>query len=166
MTGAIAIRRAGPADAALVHTLVVELAEYERLGHAVEATEADLAAALFRPDPRVFAEILSVDGADAGLALWFHTFSTFLGRHGIWLEDLYVRPAFRRRGLARAAFRHLAGIAAREGLGRLEWSVLDWNAPALAFYGQMGARPVEGWTTMRMTGPALLALADGGRADG
>lgn len=155
----VSIRRARPADAGLVHALVAELAEYEQLEHELIATEADHAAALFGPDPKVFAEILEWDGAPAGLALWFYNYSTFTGRHGIWLEDLFVRPAYRRRGLARAAFRHLARRCWAEGLRRFEWSVLDWNRPALEFYRAQGAVAMDGWTTMRVTGDALARLA-------
>ncbi len=143
----LSIRPAAPADAALILALVGELAEYERLAHEVDATEARLAAALFAENPRVFCAIAEWDGAPAGFALWFYSFSTFRGRHGIHLEDVFVRPALRGRGI---------------GMARLEWGVLDWNEPARAFYRRLGAVAMDGWTKNRLDGPALAALA--GRA--
>lgn len=154
----LAIRSAVADDAALIHALVAELADYEKLSHELVATESDFAAALFGPDPRVFCEIAEIDGEPAGFALWFYTFSTFVGRHGIYLEDLYVRPAFRRRGVARALIGDLARRCADERLGRLEWSVLKWNAPAIAFYESLDAVAMDGWTVYRTTGDALARL--------
>lgn len=158
----LAIRSATPGDAGLVFTFVRELAAYERLSHEVEASEADLVEALFGPSPRVFCEIADVDGEAAGLALWFYTFSTFRGRHGIYLEDLYVRPAYRRRGAARGLIARLAERCAAERLGRLEWAVLKWNAPAVSFYESLGAVAIDGWTVYRTDGAALARL---GRSD-
>ncbi|MET0742833.1 MAG: GNAT family N-acetyltransferase [Microvirga sp.] len=155
----LSLRAARPDDAALILALVRELADYERLLHECEATQADLAAALFRPEPRVFAEIAEWNGEPAGLALWFYNFSTFKGRHGIYLEDLFVRPAFRSHGIGQSLLRHLAQRCLREGLPRLEWWVLDWNEPALRFYRRIGARPMDEWTVQRVTGEALAALA-------
>jgi GNAT superfamily N-acetyltransferase len=155
----VTVRPARPPDAALLFELVRELAAYERLAHEVDATQDDLAAALFRPNPRVFAEIAAWDGEPGGFALWFYSFSTFRGRHGIYLEDLFVRPEFRGRGLGRALLRSLARRCLEEGLARLEWSVLDWNEPALAVYRAIGAVPMEGWTVQRVTGEALERLA-------
>ena len=157
--GGVTIRRAVPSDAALVFALVRELAAYEELSHAVSATQDDLAAALFRDAPRAFCEILEWHGEPAGIAIWFYNFSTFTGRHGIYLEDLFVRPAHRRRGLARAVFRHLARRCVAEGLRRFEWAVLDWNRPAIEFYEAQGAVPMDGWTVMRVSGDALERLA-------
>jgi GNAT superfamily N-acetyltransferase len=155
----LTIRKAVPADSALVFDLIRELAEYERLAHEVDATEGQVAAALFGPEPRVFAEIAEWEGEPAGFALWFYNFSTFRGRHGIYLEDLFVRPAFRSKGIGRALLRHLARRCRDEGLARLEWWVLDWNEPALRFYRSIGAVPMDEWTVQRVTGAALAALA-------
>ncbi len=154
-----ALRPARPADAPLVLTLIRELAEYERLLHEVDATEELVASALFGDSPRVFCDIAEWSGAPAGFALWFYSFSTFRGRHGIHLEDLYVRPAHRGRGLGRALLQGLARRCRDEGLPRLEWSVLDWNEPSIRFYRALGAVPVDGWTRNRLDGDALERLA-------
>jgi GNAT superfamily N-acetyltransferase len=155
----IAVRPAARDDSALIASLVRELADYERLSHEVEASEAMLADALFGPSPRVFCDIVECDGAAAGFALWFYTFSSFRGRHGLWLEDLFVRPAFRGRGLGKALLAHLARRCVAEGLGRFEWSVLDWNAPSIAFYEAQGATIMQEWKICRMSGAALEDLA-------
>ena len=155
----VLLRPAEAPDASLVLSLIRELAEYERLLHQVEATEADLARDLFGPAPRVFATLADIDGEAAGFALWFHTYSTFQGKHGIHLEDLFVRPAFRGLGVGKALIAHLAARCVSDGLGRLQWSVLDWNEPSIRFYRALGAKPVEGWTGYRLTGEALLTLA-------
>jgi GNAT superfamily N-acetyltransferase len=156
---AASVRPAAPADAGLVIDFIRALAEYEKLSHAVAASEADIAAALFGPAPRAFAEIAELDGEPVGFSLWFYTFSTFEGRHGIWLEDLFVQPAWRGRGAARALLSSLAQRCLREGLARLEWAVLDWNAPAIAVYDRLGAAALDDWTIRRLTGEALGALA-------
>jgi GNAT superfamily N-acetyltransferase len=153
------VRPAKPEDAALILAFIRELAAYERLLDECEATEADIAAALFGPEPRVFAEIAEWEGEPAGIALWFYNFSTFRGRHGIYLEDLFVRPALRSHGIGQSLLRHLARRCIREGLPRLEWWVLDWNEPALRFYRRIGARAMDEWTVQRVTGEALEALA-------
>ncbi|MBS7545177.1 GNAT family N-acetyltransferase [Ancylobacter oerskovii] len=155
----LAIRPARPEDAALVHSLIRELAAYERLLHEVEADEAAIAAALFGPHPRVFCDIAEWDAAPAGFTLWFYSFSSFVGRHGIYLEDLFVRPDFRGRGIAKALMRRLAGRCVEEGLGRFEWSVLNWNEPALRVYRALGATPKSEWTLQSVSGEALKALA-------
>jgi GNAT superfamily N-acetyltransferase len=143
----------------LLLTLIKELAEYERLSHEVVATEASLRAALFGDVPRARA-LLAHDGLEpVGFALYFYSFSTFLGRAGLYLEDLFVRPAWRRRGVGRQLLRTLAEIAVREGCGRVEWSVLDWNEPAIRFYESIGARPMDDWTVYRLTGDALGRFA-------
>ncbi len=143
MSGAPAtLRRATPDDVPAVLAMIRELADFEELADQVVATEADLHRALFGPDAAVEVTLAEVDGQVAGHALWFRTFSTVLGRTGIWLEDLYVRPAFRRRGLAHQLLDHLRARSE----GRVEWTVLDWNADAIAFYRGLGARPLEGWT--------------------
>jgi len=153
------IRPAAPGDEALVLAFIRELAEYEKLLDSVVATEDSVRAALFAPNPRVFADIAEADGKPAGFALWFYNYSTFLARPGLYLEDLFVRPQFRGRGIGKGLLIHLAARAVNEGCGRLEWSVLDWNQPSIAFYQSLGARPVEGWTIYRLTGDALRNLA-------
>ncbi len=155
----VSIRPARPSEVPLVLDLVRELAEYERLLDEVRATSAAIEAALFGPDPKVFCDIAEWNGEPAGLALWYYTFSTFQGRHGIYLEDLFVRPAHRGRGLGKALLEHLAARCRSEGLGRLEWSVLDWNEPSIGFYRSLGAEPVGGWTRYRLAGQALDRLA-------
>jgi GNAT superfamily N-acetyltransferase len=153
------VRPAAPADGPLIHALVRELADYEHLLHAMRATEADLAGLLFGRQPSAFCEIVELDGEPVGFSLWFHTVSTFEGRAGIHVEDLFVRPAARGRGAGRALLRSLARRCVAEGLGRLEWSVLDWNAPAIGFYDALGAERRDEWRLRRVTGEALRALA-------
>ncbi|HEY2135635.1 MAG TPA: GNAT family N-acetyltransferase [Xanthobacteraceae bacterium] len=155
----VSIRPVRPGEAGLVLDFVRELAAYERLLDSVDATEAMIDAALFAPNPRVFCEIAEWDDQPAGIALWFANFSSFRGRHGIYLEDLYVRPAHRRRGIGRALFRHLAQRCVAEGWMRFEWAVLDWNAPSIAFYKSLGAELLDEWTVCRIAGDALLRLA-------
>jgi GNAT superfamily N-acetyltransferase len=156
---AVTIGPAIPGDVPLVLAFIRELAEYERLAHEVVATEADLHDALFGERPAAGVLIARVDGEPAGFALFFTTFSTFVGRPGIWLEDLFVRPAFRGRGIGRRLLVELARrVVARRG-GRLEWNVLDWNAPAIRLYESLGARPMDEWTTYRLDGAALETLA-------
>ncbi len=155
----LSIRPARPADAALIHRFIGELADYERLAHEATATVADIDAALFGPAPRVFCDIAEADGAPVGFALWFYNFSTFLGRSGIYLEDLYVRPEARGRGAGKALLANLAQRCVVEGLGRLEWAVLDWNAPSIAFYDRLGAQAKSEWITRQLSGPALAQLA-------
>jgi GNAT superfamily N-acetyltransferase len=155
----LTIRRAAPDDAALIAALIRELAAYERLAHEVEADETAVAAALFGPAPRVFCEIAERDGEAAGFALWFYSFSTFRGRHGIYLEDLFVRPTFRGRGIGKSLLQNLARRCAAEKLARLEWAVLDWNEPALAFYRAVGAVAQDGWTVHRLDREALAEFA-------
>lgn len=155
----VSIRPATEEDVSLILSFIKELAEYERLSGEVVATEDSLRRSLF--GERRFAEALIAELGDepAGFALFFHTFSTFLGRPGIYLEDLYVRPEFRGSGIGRALLVHLARLAKERGCGRLEWSVLDWNEPAIGFYRGTGAAPVSGWTVYRVTGRALEGLA-------
>jgi GNAT superfamily N-acetyltransferase len=153
------IHPATEADVPLILTFIRELADYERLSHEVVATEDALRNSLF--GERRFAEVLLGYGgwSPAGFALFFHNFSTFLGKPGIYLEDLYVRPEFRGAGIGRALLVHLARLARERGCGRLEWSVLDWNEPAVGFYRGIGASAVDGWTVYRLTGEALEGLA-------
>jgi GNAT superfamily N-acetyltransferase len=157
----LTLRAAAPADVPEILALIRELADYERLLHEVDATPEGLHAALFGPTPRVFCDLAEQDGVIAGFALWFYSFSTFRGRHGIYLEDLFVRPAMRGHGIGRALLADLAARCLREDLARLEWSVLDWNEPALAFYRTLGARGMTDWIPHRVTGEALLTLARG-----
>ena len=158
----VLIRPAAAADVSLIHALVLELAVYERLAHEVRSTPESFAAALFGDAPRAFCDIVEWDGQAAGLALWFYNFSTFEGRHGLYLEDLYVRPEHRGRGLGRALLENLARRCVAEGLPRLQWSVLDWNEPAIGFYRGLGAETMDDWTGCRITGDALARLAGAG----
>ncbi|HVU60907.1 MAG TPA: GNAT family N-acetyltransferase [Mycobacteriales bacterium] len=151
MTGTSAIRPAREADVPVVVSLVRELAEYEREPDAAEATEADLRAALFGPAPAAFCHVADLDGEVVGFALWFLNFSTWKGRHGIYLEDLFVRPSARGSGLGKALLTTLVDIAKDRGYGRVEWSVLDWNEPAQGFYRSLGATPMDEWTTWRIS---------------
>ncbi|MFZ9708639.1 MAG: GNAT family N-acetyltransferase [Steroidobacteraceae bacterium] len=158
----LTLRPATVDDVPMILALIRELADYEKLLHEVEATEPALQAALFGASPRVFADVAQWnDGrseAVVGFALWFYTFSTFRGRHGIHLEDLFVRPNHRDRGIGQALLVNLAKRCLRENLGRLEWSVLDWNAPAIAFYKKLGAISHSEWVLQRVTGEALAQL--------
>ncbi|WP_375429144.1 GNAT family N-acetyltransferase [uncultured Sphingomonas sp.] len=158
----IAVRAAAPGDEALVLRFVRELALFEREPDAVTAGEADLTTALFGPAPAAEAVIAEVDGEPVGFALFFHSFSTWTGRRGLYLEDLYVSPAARGRGVGRALLGHLAGIAVDRGCARFEWSVLDWNADAIRFYRALGAVGMTEWTVQRVSGGALARLAGRG----
>lgn len=160
---ALTIRRARPGEAGLVLSLVRELAEYEKLLREVDATEAMLDAALFGESPRLFCEVAEWQGEPAGFAVWFVNFSTFSGRPGIYLEDLFVRPAQRGKGIGKALLAHLAGQCVSNGWTRLQWAVLDWNTPSIEFYKSLGAELMDEWTVCRVTGPALTALARGMR---
>ncbi len=154
------IRSARPDDVPTILALIHELAAYEREPDAVVATEADLTAALFGGRPALFGLIAQDEDAIAGFALWFLNFSTWVGRHGVYLEDLYVRPEFRGHGHGRELLMELARIAGERGYGRMEWSVLNWNEPAHRFYASLGAVPMHEWTTWRLTSGALATLAD------
>jgi GNAT superfamily N-acetyltransferase len=156
----IAIRDAKPADAGLIHGFIRELADYEKLLHEVRTSEDDVVRILFGPAPRAFCDIAEVGGAPVGFALWFYNLSTFEGRHGIYLEDLFVKPEARGGGVGRALLRRLAQRCHDEGLPRLEWAVLDWNAPAIAFYDGLGAAAKSEWITRRLSGEALARLAE------
>jgi GNAT superfamily N-acetyltransferase len=153
------IRDARPGDVAAIHGLIRELAEYEKSLDQVVVTEAELGASLFGPAPAVFALVAEHDGAVAGFALWFLNYSTWTGRPGLYLEDLYVRPRLRRHGFGRALLAELARICVERGYARFEWSALDWNEPAIAFYRSLGATAMDEWTVHRLAGPALHALA-------
>jgi len=154
----LVIRPAVPGDAALVVQFIAALAEYEKLSHEAKANEADIARDLFGDNPRVFCEIAEWEGKPVGFTLWFYTYSTFQGRHGLWLEDLYVDPAMRGKGIGKALLVNLARRCVAEGLGRFEWWVLDWNEPSIEFYKSQGGVMRDEWTKVRIDGEALLAL--------
>lgn len=155
----LSLRPAASADLSLIAQLIRDLADYEKLAHAVRFDEATLGRHLFGPRPMAEVVIGEIDGEAQGFALFFNNFSTFEGRPGIYLEDLYVRPAARGAGLGKALLAHLAALAVERDYARLEWSVLDWNAPSIAFYHRLGARPMDDWTVMRVDGAALADLA-------
>ena len=155
----IRIEPAQERDVPLILELIRGLAEYERMSDQVVATEAGLREALFGAQPSAEVIIAYADYRPAGFALFFHNFSTFLGRRGLYLEDLFVTPEFRRLGIGRRLLTELARIAVARGCGRFEWSVLDWNAPAIEFYKRLGARPLDDWTIFRVTDAALTRLA-------
>jgi GNAT superfamily N-acetyltransferase len=161
MADATLIRAAVPADVPLIRRLIEGLAEYERLRHACVATDAQLERTLFGERPYAEVVIAEVGGTAAGFALFFHNYSTFLARPGIYLEDLYVEPAWRGRGVGKALLQHLAALAVARDCGRLEWSVLDWNVDAIGFYRRLGAEPQDEWTVYRVSGDALARLARG-----
>jgi GNAT superfamily N-acetyltransferase len=152
------IRPARPGDEVLVADLIGELAEYEKLAHEVEATPADVARALFSPAPKAFCDIAEQAGEPVGFALWFYNYSTFRGRHGLYLEDLFVRPAARGQGVGKALITGLARRCVEQGLARLEWSVLDWNVAAIGFYEGLGAKVMDDWRICRLSGEALAAV--------
>jgi GNAT superfamily N-acetyltransferase len=154
-----AVRPARRLDTPVIYDFVRQLAEYEKLTFSVRATEQDIAIALFGPQPRAQCEIAEIDGQPVGFALWFYNFSTFVGRAGIYLEDVFVLPQARGLGAGRALLSALARRCVDENLGRLEWAVLDWNAPAIEFYNAIGAQSLDEWTVRRVSGEALKALA-------
>lgn len=156
----LVIRPAVAADAALIVSFVMALAKYEKLEHEAKASEADITRDLFGADPKVFCEIAEWDGKPVGFALWFYTYSTFQGRHGIWLEDLYVDPELRGKGIGKALLVDLARRCVAEKLGRFEWWVLDWNEPSIQFYKSQGGVMQDEWTKVRVEGEALLRLGD------
>lgn len=159
MTDTLLVRPAGDGDAPTILRFILALAEYEKLRHEADLTLAEVEASFFGPAPRVFCDLAEVDGSPVGFAVWFYSYSTFRGRHGIYLEDLYVDEAARGLGAGKAL---LAGLARRcrdEGLPRLDWAVLNWNAPSIAFYDALGAEALDGWTTRRLTGQPLERLA-------
>jgi GNAT superfamily N-acetyltransferase len=160
---ALTIRSATAADVPAVLSFIRELAIYERLEHEVVATEADVHAALFGPHPRAEVALACLDDTPVGFALYFHNFSTFVGKPGIYLEDLFVRPQARGLGAGRRLLAWLAQTALARGCARLDWAVLDWNAPAIAFYRSLGAVDQSEWTTYRLDGPALARLAESDR---
>lgn len=161
MSKALTIRPAALGDEFELLALIKALADYEKLSHEVTATPADLAVSLFGSPPTAHAVLAEVQGQAVGFALYFFNFSTFVGRPGLYLEDLYVRPEYRGRGYGKALLLHLAALARERGCGRMEWSVLDWNQPAIDFYRSLGARPMDDWTVFRLDQTALAALEAG-----
>jgi GNAT superfamily N-acetyltransferase len=159
MSEAITVRPADGDDVAVILQFIRDLAKYEHLEHQVVATEGLLREALFGSRPYAEVVLACLNGKPVGFALFFHNFSTFLGRPGIYLEDLYVRPEARGHGVGRRLLTWLAGTAVSRGCGRLEWAVLDWNEPSIRFYRNLGAVALDDWTTYRVTGPALTELA-------
>jgi len=158
----VTIRRARQGEAGLVLTFLRELADYEKLLHELVATEADIDAALFGDNPILFCEIAEWQGEPVGLAVWFFNISTFSGRRGVFLEDLFVRPAHRGKGIGKALMVHLAQQCLAHGWVRLQWAVLDWNTPSIEFYKSLGAVLMDEWTTCKVSGAALTALAQRG----
>ena len=155
----LTIRQAAQGDEKLVHDYILKLAHYERLGHEVEATVVDIREGLFGKRPRAHCDLAFWNERPAGFALWFYNYSTFRGRAGIYLEDLFVDEDMRGKGIGKALLQHLAKRCVEEGLPRLQWWVLDWNAPSIAFYKSLGAVPQNEWTVYRVSGDALKELA-------
>lgn len=158
----LVLRAAVKADSELVFSLVRELADYEKLSGEVDATPEAIAAALFSAQPRLFCDIAEWNGEPAGFAVWFLNFSTFRGRHGIYLEDIFVRPSFRNKGIGKALMARLAKRCVDEGWARIEWAVLDWNKPSIDFYRAIGATVMDEWRICRLSGNALASFAGEG----
>jgi len=157
--GDVEIRAARRDDVPAIHRMIAALAHYERLSHLHVATEVDVDEALFGVKPAAEVLLCTKGGEAVAFALFFHNFSTFLGRRGIWLEDLFVLPPYRRQGIGKALLSALASLAVERGCARFEWAVLDWNAPAIAFYRGLGAHVLDDWRIARVVGPALAVLA-------
>ncbi len=157
---AIEIRQAVSEDSALILRFVIELAASEKARHEVRATEADIKRTLFSSESSTSAVICNIDNEPVGFAVYFFNYSTWLGKHGLYLEDLYVSPEFRKVGAGKAILKHLANIALSKNCGRFEWSVLDWNEPAIKFYQSIGAKPQNEWVGYRLTGRALEEFAN------
>lgn len=155
----VTLRLAGPKDVPVILGFIHALAAFEHLSHEVEATEEDLSRSLFGSPVRAEALIAEIGGVPVGFALWFYNFSTFRGRHGLFVEDVYIDPAHRGSGIGRQIFRFLARHAMSQGCARMDWDVLNWNVKAIQFYRSLGAYPLDGWTRQRLTGPALETLA-------
>ena len=154
------IRSAQRNEAPIILQLIKDLAEYEKAPNEVIATETEIVATIFASNPSVFCELVEVDGEIAGMAIWFLNYSTWQGKHGIYLEDLYIRPEFRGRGYGKALLAHLAGICNERGYGRFQWWVLDWNSPAIEFYRSLGAEAMSEWTVYRVSGEPLRELGN------
>jgi GNAT superfamily N-acetyltransferase len=154
------IRPAKREEVGEVLQLIQDLATYEKAPDQVEASRDDLLNTIFAKEPRVFCDLVEVDGQIAGMAIWFLNYSTWQAKHGIYLEDLYIKPEFRARGYGKALLKHLAQICDKEGYGRLQWWVLDWNSPAIEFYKSFGAEAMDEWTVYRTSGLALKNLGN------
>lgn len=154
------IRSAKQDEAPIILQLIRDLAEYEKAPNEVIATETEIVATIFASNPSVYCELVEVDGEIAGMAIWFLNYSTWQGKHGIYLEDLYIRPEFRGRGYGKALLAHLAGICNERGYGRFQWWVLDWNSPAIEFYRSLGAEAMSEWTVYRVSGEPLRELGN------
>ncbi len=154
------IRPAKREEVGEVLQLIQDLATYEKAPEQVEASKEDLLNTIFAKEPRVFCDLVEVDGQIAGMAIWFLNYSTWQAKHGIYLEDLYIKPEFRAKGYGKALLKHLAQICDREGYGRLQWWVLDWNSPAIEFYRSFGAEAMDEWTVYRTSGQALKDLGN------
>jgi GNAT superfamily N-acetyltransferase len=152
------IRPARKEEVGIVLQLIHDLAHYEKAPDEVEATERELLTTIFAEEPRVFCDLVEVDGDIAGMAIWFLNYSTWQGKHGIYLEDLFIKPEFRGRGFGKALLQHLARICEEKGYGRFQWWVLDWNSPAIEFYRSLGAVAMDEWTVYRVSGEALKDL--------
>lgn len=160
MTYTVSIRPATCADTTLIYDLIRDLAIYEKLGDTCVSTPEVIGDALFTDRPAAEVLIGEVNGRAVGFALFFHNYSTFLGKKGLYLEDLFVRPEFRGHGVGKMLLQALAQVAVKRDCARMEWSVLDWNAPSIAFYSSLGAVPMKGWSVYRMTGSAITRLAN------
>jgi GNAT superfamily N-acetyltransferase len=154
------IRPARRDEVGIVLQLIHDLAVYEKAPNEVEATEKELLETIFSNDPKVFCDLVEVDGEIAGMAIWFLNYSTWQGKHGIYLEDLFIKPEYRGRGYGKALLRHLAKICDDKGYGRFQWWVLDWNSPAIEFYRSLGAVAMDEWTVYRVSGQALKELGE------
>ena len=154
------IVRALPQDCDVILELIKDLAEYEKAPHEVKATVKDLEATLFSSQPSAFCDLVKVDGETVGFAIWFLNYSTWQGKYGIYLEDLFIKPEFRGAGYGKALLKHLAKLCIENGYGRLQWWVLDWNKPAIDFYLSLGAKAMDEWTVFRVSGDALQNLAE------
>ena len=154
------IRPARRDEVGIVLQLIHDLAVYEKAPNEVEATEKELLETIFSSDPKVFCDLVEVDGEIAGMAIWFLNYSTWQGKHGIYLEDLFVKPEYRGRGYGKALLKHLAKICDDKGYGRFQWWVLDWNSPAIEFYRSLGAVAMDEWTVYRVSGQALKELGE------
>ena len=152
------IRPAVREEVGVVLQLIHDLAHYEKAPNEVEATEKELVSTIFSEDPKVFCDVVEVDGDIAGMAIWFLNYSTWQGKHGIYLEDLFIKPEYRGRGYGKALLQHLARICDEQGYGRFQWWVLDWNSPAIEFYKSLGAVAMDEWTVYRVSGQALKEL--------
>ena len=158
-----ALRATAPSDIPTLHRLMRDFATYEKLQHRFQITEAALRDALFAPHAPLDSILVDADEGTIGFALWYFTFGTFSGRHGLFVEDIYVDQAYRGRGIGMALFRHMARVALERDCISMEWNVLDWNTPAIAFYRRIGAKPVQGWIPQQLSGDALTALTEGTR---